>query len=305
MKKQITLFSGALLLAFSLQGQGLKDQDRKAIKSMCGCYEVSFEYAETFSPIEGYEKKPGYRASALEWVELLEDGENRISLQHVLVVNDSTAIKHWRQDWEYESPASFAFVGDNTWDFHQTPSPNLRGTWTQKVYQVDDSPRYAGSATWIHADGKHYWENATPSPLPRREYTKRSDYNVMVRGNRHEITEYGWVHEQDNEKIIRETDQKDQLIAQEKGWNIYRKVDDAQCALARTWWQENHPFWDEVRAAWDTLYQREGQLNLAREVDGKPLYVHLSQLEEKDAKRKEIAALFSRFASEDRSGVGK
>ena len=27
---------------------------------------------------------------------------------------------------------------------------DVRGQWTQKVYQVDDSPRYEGSSTWVH-----------------------------------------------------------------------------------------------------------------------------------------------------------
>lgn len=304
MTKQIHLLT-ACFAVLSLQGQDLKQQDRQAIKSMCGCYEVRFEYTETFSPDADYEKKPDYQASALEWVELIEDQENMLSLQHLLVVNDSMVIKHWRQDWEYETPASFEFATNRAWDFYKVPQGRVRGTWTQKVYQVDDSPRYAGTATWIHADGKHYWENKTPSPLPRREYTKRSDYNLMLRGNRHEITDEGWVHEQDNEKIVREKGKKDVLIAQEKGWNTYRKVDDLQCALAKTWWQENHTFWDEVRAAWQSLYNREGSLKLAKEIDGKPLYVHLARLEEKGASRKEIKALFTQFASEDLSGVGK
>jgi len=42
--------------------------------------------------------------------------------------------------------------------------------------------------------------------LPRREYSKRSDYNVMMRGNHVEITDEGWLHEQDNEKVIRDKD---------------------------------------------------------------------------------------------------
>ena len=53
-----------------------------------------------------------------------------------------------------------------------------KGTWTQKVFQVDDSPRYEGYATWVHVDGRHYWDSQTDGPLPRREYSKRSDYNV-------------------------------------------------------------------------------------------------------------------------------
>ena len=60
----------------------------------------------------------------------------------------------------------------------------------------------AGTA-WVHFDDKSYWENITDAPLPRREYTKRDDYNLMRRGNRHEIVHDGWIHEQDNLKIIR------------------------------------------------------------------------------------------------------
>ncbi len=80
---------------------------------------------------------------------------------------------------------------------------------------------YEGSATWVHVDGKSYWENTTDAPLPRREFSKRSDYNVMTRRNRQEITDYGWVHEQDNDKVLRED--SDKVIAGEKEWNTYTK----------------------------------------------------------------------------------
>ena len=71
-----------------------------------------------------------------------------------------------------------------------------------KVFQVDDGPRYQGSGTWVHVDGKSYWESTTPAPLPRRERDIRN-YNLTIRGNRVEIMDYGWAHIQDNSKIIR------------------------------------------------------------------------------------------------------
>jgi hypothetical protein len=307
MRTNKTWILGALLGVVAAHAQqDLKQQDQQAIKAMCGCYEVDFIYSETFSPEADYEKKPDYRASGLEWVELIEDRENRISLQHLLVVKDSAVIKHWRQDWEYEAPASFEFQTAATWNFFPLPGAAVRGTWTQKVYQVDDSPRYAGTATWIHADGKHYWENTAPSPLPRREYTKRSDYNLMLRGNRHEITPEGWVHEQDNQKIVRQEGGKDLLVAEEKGRNTYRKVEDSKCTLARAWWQENQGFWADVRTAWQPLYEREGSLTLQKTVEGKPLYLHLKQAEAQKAGVAELTALFSRFArAEGISGAGK
>ena len=101
-----------------------------------------------------------------------------------------------------------------------------KGKWIQKVYQVDDSPRYEGIGTWIKADGKTYWESTTDAPLPEGSIAKRSDYNVLQRTNRHEIKDYGWVHEQDNKNF---KENVDTIIAEEKGWNTYKRVDDKKC----------------------------------------------------------------------------
>ena len=57
-------------------------------------------------------------------------------------------------------------------------------------------------------------ESEADAPLPRREYTKRNDYNVLKRINRHEIKDFGWVHEQDNLKILREN--SDNLLLKKK-----------------------------------------------------------------------------------------
>ncbi|MEO1009661.1 MAG: DUF6607 family protein [Bacteroidota bacterium] len=284
------------IFAFSVMAQeGKKQQDIAAIKAMCGCYEVKFKYTETFAPEIDYEKHHDYTAAALEWAQLVEDKNNKLSIQHILVVNDTMVVKHWRQDWEYENQNVFHYDKDNAWNFKKLPAQDVKGQWTQKVFQVDDSPRYSGSATWIHADGKHYWENRTNAPLPRREYTKRKDYNVMLRGNRQEITDYGWVHEQDNDKILRQDGEEDVLLAQEKGYNIYTKVADQKCKLAQDWWVANHKFWGKVRDSWSKVYSREGKLMLNKVVDGQPLFMHFYPLEKEKAKTKEIARIIQKF----------
>ncbi len=274
-----------------------KQQDIEAIKAMCGCYEVTFKYSETFSPKEGYEKSKDYTAGGLEWAELITDEDNKLSIQHLLIVRDSMLVKHWRQDWLYENTDIYDYHKDNLWKYTSLTPEEVKGQWTQKVYQVDDSPRYSGSSTWVHVDGKHYWENKTSAPLPRREYTKRSDYNVMLRGNRHEITEYGWIHEQDNDKIIREDQKEDVLLAKEKGYNIYTKVADEKCKLAKTWWKEHQVFWASVRAEWDQIYNRNTDLSLKKSVDEKPLYKFLFGMDVK-TKRKDIAGVVSKFLEE-------
>jgi len=293
--KRLTLLP-LLILTCSLiaNGQSKKEQDQKAIKDMCGCYEIKFKYAETFSPDIAYEKAYDYRASALEWAELVTDKDDEISIQHLLVVNDTMVIKHWRQDWQFQNQNLFDYTAKNTWRVKELSEENVKGQWAQKVYQVDDSPRYSGSATWVHVDGKRFWENKTNAPLPRREYSKRSDYNIMARGNTVKLTDYGWLHEQDNDKIIRETGKEDELLAQEKGYNIYTKVADEKCKLARDWWKENSKVWKKVRQEWDKVFAENQEVKLKHKVDGKMLHQHLFALDNK-ASRKDIRAIINKF----------
>ena len=293
-----------LFLAFSTTlatSQEKKELDREAILDMCGCYEVSFKYTETFAPEIDYEKHLDYTSKALELALPIVEEDNKISLQHLLVLNDTMVIKHWRQDWLYENQKIFHYDKDNNWVFSELPADQVKGQWTQKVYQVDDSPRYAGSSTWVHFDGKHYWENQSDSPLPRREYSKRSDYNVMSRGNRQEITPYGWIHEQDNDKIIRKDDQDDVLLAQEKGYNTYMKVADERCKAATDWWAKHKDFWATARDAWEDVYEREGDLTLLKQVDGQPMFMQFYELEAANANKDEILGLINKFVTDNAS----
>ncbi|WP_148870027.1 DUF6607 family protein [Tenacibaculum adriaticum] len=278
--KNLLLGSILLLAAVTVNAQSKKTKDRDAIKKMCGCFEVTFNFAETFN----YSKDSLYKASenkvakALEWAGLIEDEKNKISIQHLLQVGDPAKphiVKHWRQDWTYENRDFYMFNGDNNWLYKNKPKSEVKEQWTQKVYQVDDSPRYEGSGTWVHVDGKSYWENTTDAPLPRREYTKRSDYNVTERGNRHEITNYGWLHDQDNKKIIRKAGEQDVVLAHEKGYNTYVKVADEKCKGAQEWWTKNANKWQLVRNKWSEVYGRNKDLSLETKVNNKLLFKQL------------------------------
>ena len=301
MKHKIACFLIVLGFTNVTFSQGDKlEKDRNAIKNMCGCFEVGFNFAETFS----YSKDSSYvpsrkkHAGALEWAELVEDSNDKIVIQHLLIVGDSSnqmIIKHWRQDWLYENTEFYMYHADNQWKYTEKDANNVKGQWTQKVYQVDDSPRYEGSSSWVHVDGRSYWENSTDAPLPRREYTQRSDYNVTLRRNRHEITSNGWVHDQDNDKILRESGQDDLLIAQEKGYNTYVKVDDSKCKAAQKWWTENKDFWSEARSAWDDVYGRGKNLELEAKVDGKRLYEFLFNMDVSETKPKKIKKTIKSF----------
>jgi hypothetical protein len=275
-------FLSVLFLTFSLtnQAQNKKQKDAEAIKKMCGCYEVTFDFAETFE----YSDDPNYVRSevkhdrGLEWVELVENEENKIVLQHLLIVGPpqkQSIVKHWRQDWLYENTELYMYDHDNTWNYVKLDQADVVGQWTQKVFQVDDSPRYEGTASWVHVDGKSFWENTTDAPLPRRERTTRSDYNVTVRTNKHEITDYGWIHDQDNLKVVRASEKPDFTLAKEKGLNTYTKVNDDKCEAAQKWWTKNASTWAIVRSKWDAIFAQDKDLVLEKSIDGKPLFRHL------------------------------
>ncbi|WP_166382035.1 DUF6607 family protein [Polaribacter sp. 11A2H] len=287
-----------LFVSISINAQSKKTKDQNAIKKMCGCFEVTFNFAETFNYSNDSTYKPSKNKvdKALEWAGLIEDSNNKISIQHLLQVGNPDKpmiIKHWRQDWLFENTYFYTYNGDNNWIFEQKDKKKVKKQWTQKVYQVDDSPRYEGSGTWVHVDGKNYWENETTAPLPRREYTKRSDYNITLRGNRHEITNYGWVHDQDNSKIIRKEGKEDVVLAKEKGYNTYVRVADSKCKASADWWKTKNDKWQLVRNKWNEVYGRNTDLLLETKVEFKELYKHL--FSDEITKKEEINTIIESF----------
>ena len=280
MFKYLILSFSCIMLCITNYSQSKKNKDIESIKSMCGCFKIDFNFSETFvfSKDENYQKSKTYKSGGLEWGQLIVDDKNKISIQHLLIVGSKqfpTIVKHWRQDWIYQNTNLYVYDKNDKWSFKSLEKNDVKGQWTQKVFQVDDSPRYEGSASWVHVDGKSYWENTTPAPLPRREFSKRSDYNVTLRGNRHEIIDDGWIHDQDNKKIQKDDAGNESVLAHEKGFSTYTKVPDAECKAAVDWWMKNSNKWKMVRDKWDLIYSNNKDLALKSVVDDKKLYSYL------------------------------
>lgn len=262
--------------------QSKKELERQLIKSMAGNYKVSFKFAETFSPILDYQYRERHFSQAKEMAIILEDSEDKISIQHLLFVG-RTVIKHWRQDWIYENRVIFQLVKNHEWKKHILPEEEVRGTWTQKVFQVDDCPRYQGYGTWVHINGRHYWESTADAALPRREITTagRTDYNVLRRHSRIEIFEDGgWLLEQDNEKIMRSEDNTaETLICMEKGLERFTpKSYDTSKTMA--WWNERKAFWGDVRGIWTAIMETQDAVKIKED---EKLYMGQFDLAEKFA----------------------
>ncbi|MDB5271774.1 MAG: hypothetical protein JWO58_141 [Chitinophagaceae bacterium] len=268
--------------AFAQQKNNVQ-QDREAILSFAGCYKVVFEFAETFAPDTAYQYHDRKFDWGIEQVSVLENTNKKIVLQHLLIVNDTMIIKHWRQDWVYENTELLSYYKDNEWIKVKLTATQAKGTWTQKVFQVDDSPRYEGYGTWIHVDGRHFWESTTDAPLPRREITKRQDYNVVKRHSHVETMDYGWVLEQDNEKIIR-SENGDKLLCWEKGMEKFLKG-NYNCKPGLDWWTRNSRYWNDVRTVWDEVFSQQTVLKLEKRIEDKFLFEKLFALGDEYAKK--------------------
>lgn len=251
----------------------LLDADRNAILSMEGCHTLVFDFAEIF-PLDTVGSKP-YHAEGIEYVKVIQNEADFISLQHLLVINDTIVIKHWRQDWILHAENELTYTADKWWE--QKPAPQGNRLWTQKVYQVDDGPRYSGTGQWVHAAGRSYWQGEGDSPLPRREFTKRDDYNVVHRRSHMEITETGWMFEQDNRKILREG-QTDKILAYEKGHEEFILRNEEDCQAAIGYWDTYHEYWSYVRDEWNRVYENHPTFKVEVVRPEGKLYARLFQL---------------------------
>ncbi len=259
-----------------------KNKDIQEIKKMTGCYAVKFQSAETFAYSNDYDFYDRYASGALEWIFVDSENENMVNIQHILVTPHAI-VKHWRQQWDWEAQTALDYRGFNNWNNSVVKSP--QGNWVQRVYQVDDSPRYECSAPWIHTDKNSYWECTANAPLPRREFSIRSDYNVLRRTNRHEQTSYGHVHDQNNIKVNMLENGMELKLAMEKSYNTYEKVADSRCQPAIDWWKGHKYFWRDVVKVWDKELYSQASVKIDFKKTGAPLWSRLFELDDEMSTR--------------------
>jgi hypothetical protein len=249
------------------------EADRRAILAMQGEYAVDFAFEETALLQPGYTRAPAQHSRGSEWVTVVEDRPGRIVLQHLLLDPRSGRVtKHWRQDWTWEAASRFEYVGDETWRVRALPAAVTAGAWTQCVYEVDDAPRYCGTGRWAHADGVSTWtSDPVWRPLPRREYTKRHDYDVLESVHRHTIVPGGWTHEQFSTKLAPGAEGARHPLVREVGFNDYRRVQGVDFAPARAYWKATAGYWAQVRARWARGLAQPPGVHVKAGVDGMPL----------------------------------
>jgi len=292
--------STAVCLLFSTASLALAappESDRNAILAMAGNFDVSFDFNEVVAIAPGYEtgSKP-YHEDAFEVVVVAEDTPERITLQHLLVVGNPQkphVIKHWAQVWTWQDTQILDYSGsegDHQWRRTQVSEKEAEGKWSQLVTSVDDTPRYEALGKWTHESGESSWISApTRRPLPRREYTKRDDYDYLLGTNRHTLTGSGWVHTQDNRKVVYR-EGKTQILGYETGLNQYRRSENPLAKEATGWWEKNAGFWNVVRNFWLESVEKTGpDFSYSKSHGGTTLDDRFSELQKSGANPEEVA----------------
>jgi len=270
-------------------GLSARERDRRAILAMAGTYRTSFDFLEVIGFRPDFKPDRPYQSWGTEYVYVVRDEPRFISLQHLLVmfvqgddgkVAGPFVTKHWRQDWTYEDPELVTYRGKLSWARERPGADAIKGTWTQAVFQVDDSPRYEAIGRWEHFGNVSSWQSTrTWRPLPRREWSVRKDYDVLIGTNRVTITPTGWVYEEDNAKTVLDEHGRPAsaapVLAKEIGLSRYERIVGFDDSAGRRYQERTEPFWAEVRAAWKDVARRHPRFTLRAAADQAQLFVPL------------------------------
>jgi hypothetical protein len=261
------------------------NRDRAAILALAGDFRVGFHEIESLGLGANYEAPRSYHSWATERVEVIEDTGKRISLQHTLVmffrrengeISGPALTKHWRQDWTFEDTDILVWEGGDVWAHRRMNAADAKGTWSHAVFNLEDSPRYEASGRWEHRGNVSIWNSERAwRPLPRREHSVRSDYDVVEGVHNVVITPTGWVEERNMWK--RATDggkanEPPRYLAQELGIDRYERLTAPNLDAAQTYWSKAAPYWSVVRKVWREELAKRPRFVLKDEFEGKISY---------------------------------
>lgn len=273
----------------ALQAPGLtaQERDRRAILAMAGEYRVAFDFLEVanFSG-DGSRPRP-YQSWGTEKVYVDRNEPGFVSLVHILemrVVGQDGAIsepmvtKHWRQDWRYEPTQLIEHEDGNRWQRRELAPAERRGLWSQTVYQVDESPRYGSLGRWEHNASFSSWVSGeTARPLPRREWSVRSDYQLLWGTNRHTVLPTGWLHEENN---LKRTAGSAPLpfVGREYGVARYERLNNGDFAAADAYYQATRAYWDAVLEVWGEIWAQHREVAVSANSDQSGAFAELFAL---------------------------
>jgi hypothetical protein len=132
-------------------------------------------------------------------------------------------------------------------------------------------------STWISGE--------TWRPLPRREWSVRKDYQVLIGTNRHTVVASGWLQEENNLKAVLSgpaaLDAQRPYLGREYGVARYERIRDYDFSAGDEYFARTRDFWAAVRAAWDRRFARSTTITLTAPVDEADLYLPFFEYAEK------------------------
>ena len=332
--QKVTLSTAPSSAWTALQSKNLSstERDQAAIRALSGEYKVSFDFLE--SVVFGNTTEPAtpYRSWATEKVYVIEDRPGFISMQHIMVmyfIDDKgvtqgpMVMKHWRQDWEHQPKTLLEYRGYNHWSSRALSAEESEGLWSWTVYQVDDTPRYGLLGKWEHNASFSAWTSPDGwRPLPRRERTVRKDYQIIDGQNRLTVMPTGWVHEQDNIKVVLTEEKSPQWVINEKkpavarelGINRYQQVTDVDFSAGDEYWNITAPYWATVRAELSSRFDNGERLHINPKCNDEPAFfaffglaneVETGALSENQDIESKVKAIFDCIATESSAGQAK
>ena len=146
-------------------------------------------------------------------------------------------------------------------------------------------------------------------PLPRREWSVRSDYQVLVGTNRHTVIPTGWFQEENNLKGVltaeRALSATQPYLAREYGFARYERIRDADFAAADRYYERTKEFWDRVRDRWNEVFTRQVVVTLKGPVDKLGLFQPLfARADEIEAQPRAVSDADDRLIDESLEAMG-
>jgi len=226
--------------------------DLEAIKARAGCFKVRYEFYDNNTP------SSNLTVGAMEWVAFEEVEKNKFSLQRIVIGEDPDAslqnnsaeiAKHWREEWEYESPVVWNYQSGMLWK--RGDQKTEEGSWVYRDYQLDESLRYETSGQWREG----VFQTSVDAPLPRREIKTNprpegKAYDLLHRFMSLRADESGSQELYANQKIRLSNERE--LVSTESGLIHYQRIDHPLCEKAEAYWNTKKEFWNLVQNAWIT-----------------------------------------------------
>ena len=222
---------------------------------MAGDYRASFDFLETVEFSAGRGSRAPYRSWGTERIYVVDDRGDAITLQHIIVmftVDDGVVEgpfvqKHWRQDWRYEPESVSEYRGKQRWERRALVARGTRrgvgagrlsGGRRAAIFERRPLGTYGGgvdldrivdlaaaAATRVHG-----------AQRLRRAGRRQSRHGVAV----------GWVHEQDNLKLVLDEHAKPRAdapyIARELGIDRYERIKGFDFSAGDMYWRKTRGF---------------------------------------------------------------